>query len=119
MYTDTEQEVLMSSDVLEADGTVTHYTKAVKLRQEQTVSVGTGVGWSGGTFSANVMPDLFFISGTALPSPDGYSLCISMLLTLRPTHTHTITHTHTHTHCNTRTHTQQHTHTHTHNTHTL
>jgi len=81
--------------------------------------MGTGVGWSGGTFSANVMPDLFFISGTALPSPDGYSLCISMLLTLRPTHTHTITHTHTHTHIVTRAHTHSNTHTHTHNTHTL
>ena len=114
MYTDTEQEVLMSSDVLEADGTVTHYTKAVKLRQEQTVSVGTGVGWSGGSFSAAVMPDLFFISGTALPSPDGYSRI----------HTHTYTHTRTHKHTNTQTHTHTHTnilfvtHTNTH-THTL
>jgi len=66
----------MSSDVLELDGTVTHYTDAVKKRQQQTVSMWTGVGWSGGSFSAQVMPDLFFVSGTSLPSADGYScLC--------------------------------------------
>jgi hypothetical protein len=41
-YTDTQgahQEVLMSSDVLESNGTVTHYTTAVTMRQQQTVYI--------------------------------------------------------------------------------
>jgi len=66
----------LSSDVLEEDGTITPYTDAIKLRQQQTVSIGTSIGWSGSSFSAAVMPELFFVGGTALPATRGFtSLC--------------------------------------------
>jgi hypothetical protein len=70
------QELLMSSDIVEADGGVTPYTDAIKMRQQQTVSMGTSTGWNGGAFTASVMPEMFFISGQALPSVQGYGyLC--------------------------------------------
>ena len=52
----------MSSDVLEEDGSVTAYTRAVKQRQQETVSVWTEVGWE----SPVIMPQQFFIKGTGV-----------------------------------------------------
>jgi Zn-dependent M16 (insulinase) family peptidase len=70
------QEVMMSSDILEVDGSITPYTDAIKMRQQQTVSMWTSTGWGGGAFSASVMPELFFIRGQALPSAQGFGfLC--------------------------------------------
>jgi hypothetical protein len=42
------QEVMMSTDVVCKDGVRMDYKEAVKLRHEQTVSMGSKVGWSGG-----------------------------------------------------------------------
>ena len=73
------QEVLMSSDVIETDGSVTSYTTAITQRQQQTVNMWTGVGWSGGTFSSSVMSEQFFVCGTALPTKDGFPLLCEWL----------------------------------------
>ena len=66
------QELIMSSDILEQDSSITPYTDAVKARQQQTVSMWTEVGWE----SPSIMPEQLWIKGTALPSPQGFSrLC--------------------------------------------
>ena len=119
----------MSSDVLEEDGSVTGYTRAVKQRQQETVSVWTEVGWE----SPVIMPQQFFIKGT------GVCVCVCVcvcdvfvcvcarvahmhLHARAPTHTphtcHKHTHTLTHSHSLTLTHSLTHTHPNTPHKHT-